>query len=71
MDNIPLVIGYRLDKALQLLNNIPIDIIETTTPFEDKIEERQGNSPIVIRQKTKNDVVKLTITYFASNTLQQ
>ena len=64
MDSIPLVIGYKLDKALQLLGGRPIDIIHTTTPFEDKIEERQGNSPIVIRQKTKNEVIKLTTSLF-------
>ena len=70
MSNIPLVIGYKLDKALELLGgkqNIIIDT--TTTPYEDKIEERQGNAPIVVRQITKNDEIKLTTTHFAKNTL--
>jgi len=66
----PLVIGYKLDKALQLIgdkNNVIIDT--TSTPYEDKKKERQGNMPIVVRQKAKNDEIRLTITHFAKNTL--
>lgn len=69
MDNIPLVIGYKLDKALELIGDRQVIIIETTTPYEDKIEERQGNTPIVVRQKAENGDIKLTTTYFARNTL--
>jgi hypothetical protein len=64
LDNIPLVIGYKLDKALKLLGSRQVDIVKTTTPFDDKIEERQGNSPIVVRQKTKNDVIQITSSLF-------
>ena len=72
MDNIPLVIGYTLDKALQLLDGRQNVIIETTsTPYEDKKEERQGNTPIVVRQKVTNDQIKLTTTYFASSILHK
>lgn len=70
MSNIPLVIGYKLDKALQLIGegyNIVIDA--TITPYEDKKEERQGNTPIVVRQKAIEDKIELTTTYFAKNNL--
>lgn len=70
MVRIPLVIGYKLDKALQLIgekNKIIID--STSTPYEDKKEERQGNAPIVVRQIAKNDEIRLTTTHFAKNTL--
>ena len=70
MSKIPLVIGYKLDKALQLIGdkqNIIIDA--TSTPYEDKKKERQGNTPIVVRQRVINDEIKLTTTYFAKNTL--
>ncbi|MHB1392468.1 MAG: hypothetical protein ACYCYE_05180 [Clostridia bacterium] len=70
MGKIPLVIGYKLDKALQLIGEKHNIIIDTTiTPYEDKKEERLGNTPIVVRQKTINDKIKLTTTYFAKNTL--
>ena len=70
MSRIPLVIGYKLDKALQLIGdkqNIVID--STITPYEDKKEERQGSTPIVVRQRANKDEIKLTTTYFAKNTL--
>jgi hypothetical protein len=61
----PLVIGYKLDKALQLLGDKENIIIDTTsTPYQDKIEERQGNEPIVVRQKAINGKIKLTIAIF-------
>ena len=65
MGNIPLVIGYKLDKALQLIGekyNIIID--STSTPYEDRKEERQGNAPIVVRQNAKNDEIRLTTSLF-------
>jgi len=70
LSKIPLVIGYKLDKALQLIGgkqNIIID--STSTPYEDKKKERQGNTPVVVRQRVINDEIKLTTTYFAKNTL--
>lgn len=65
MTKIPLVIGYKLDKALQLIGegyNILVD--STITPYEDKKEERQGKAPIVVRQKAKNDEIRLTTSLF-------
>ena len=70
MDNIPLVIGYTLDRALQMIgegHNVTVD--STSTPFEDKKIERQGNSPIVVRQKTDSEGIKLTTSHFAKSTL--
>lgn len=65
MGNIPLVVGYKLDIALQLIGNKQkIEIETTSTPFIDKIEERKGNTPIVVRQKAENDVIKLTTSLF-------
>lgn len=65
MSKIPLVIGYKLDKALQLIGDKQNIIIDTTiTPYEDKKEERQGNTPIVVRQRTTNDEIKLTTSLF-------
>ncbi|HYE83875.1 MAG TPA: hypothetical protein VEG39_17135 [Clostridia bacterium] len=65
MAEIPLVIGYKLDKALQLIGegyNVVVD--STTTPYEDKKEERQGNTPIVVRQKVASDEIRLTTSLF-------
>lgn len=64
MHNIPTVIGYKLDKALQLIGEEQTLILETATPYEDKKKERQGNTPIVVRQKINNDVIELTISLF-------
>lgn len=70
MSKIPLVIGYKLDKALQIIGDKQKIKIETTiTPYDDKREERQGNTPIVVRQRVINDEINLTATYFAKNTL--
>ncbi|MDD4503540.1 MAG: hypothetical protein PHS15_01780 [Clostridiaceae bacterium] len=70
MDKIPLLIGYNLDKALQLIGEKHEIIIDSTTTFyEDKIEERQGSTPIVVRQKVESDKIKLTTTHFAKNTM--
>lgn len=65
MDRIPLVIGYRLDKAMQLLGeNQNISVDSTITPYKDKTEERQGNTPIVVRQKVENDRIIITTCLF-------
>jgi hypothetical protein len=70
LSKIPLVIGYKLDKALQLIGDKQNVVIDTTiTPYDDKKEERQGNTPIVVRQRVINDEMKLTTTLFAKNTL--
>jgi hypothetical protein len=70
LSKIPLVIGYKLDKALQLIGDKQNVVIDTTiTPYDDKKEERQGNTPIVVRQRVINDEIKLTTTLFAKNTL--
>jgi len=62
---IPLVIGYKLDKALQLIGEGHKIIIDSTmTPYEDKKEERRGNTPIVVRQKAEEDEIKLTTSLF-------
>lgn len=61
----PLVIGYRLEKALQLLDKkYNIKITTTLSPYKDKIEERQGNSAIVVRQKSESDAIQLTTGLF-------
>lgn len=65
MDNVPLTIGYTLDYALRLIgdkHNVTIN--STSTPYEDKKMERQGNTPIVVRQKTDNGIIILTTSYF-------
>ena len=65
MDNVPLTIGYTLDYALRLIgdkHNITIN--STSTPYEYKKMERQGNTPIVVRQKTDNGIIILTTSYF-------
>jgi hypothetical protein len=65
LDRIPLIIGYRLDKALQLLgegHNIKVD--STSTPYEDRKSERQGNAPVVVRQKNINGIIELTTSLF-------
>lgn len=68
MDSIPLVIGYTLDYALQLIGEgYDVAIDSTLTPFEDKREERQGNAPVVVRQKTESGRIKLTVSYFANS----
>ena len=65
MDNVPLTIGYTLNCALQLIGEShSITIDSTSTPYEDKKMERQGNTPIVVRQKTDNGIIILTTSYF-------
>lgn len=70
MSNCPTVIGYKLEEALKLLGDgSKVNIDSTITPYEDKIEDRMGNSPIVVRQKTINDEIFLTVSYFGKSTL--
>jgi hypothetical protein len=68
---LPLVIGYKLDKAMQLIGNgYDIVVDTTTTPYEDKKEERRGTAPVVVRQKASDGQIRLTVSYFAKSTLQ-
>jgi hypothetical protein len=63
--NIPLVIGYNLEKALQLIgNDYEIIVEKTLTIYEDKKNERQGNQPIVVRQVILDEKVVLTTSLF-------
>ncbi len=63
--NIPYVIGFSLEKALQLLGNENNIVVEATlTIYDDKRIERQGNTPIVVRQALKDNIVTLTTSLF-------
>ena len=65
LDRIPLVIGYKIEEALQIIGEGHSIIIDsTTTPYEDKKAERQGNTPVVVRQKAVNDKIILTTSLF-------
>lgn len=65
MNKTPLLIGYSLDKALKRIGEkYEIVVDSTITPYEDKREERQGNTPIVVRQKVESDKIKLTTSLF-------
>lgn len=71
MAGVPTVIGYKLDKALKLIGDGQKVIIESTsTPYEDKKKERQGNIPVVVRQKALKEEILLTISYFAKGTIK-
>lgn len=70
MNEIPLLIGYSIDKALIMIGEkYEVELDLTITPYRDKIEERQGNAPIVVRQKVENGKIRLMTTYFAKSTL--
>ncbi|HWR60520.1 MAG TPA: hypothetical protein VN580_02850 [Clostridia bacterium] len=65
LDRIPLVIGYRLDKALELIGgSCSVSVDSTSTPYEDRKAERLGNAPIVVRQKTVDGTILLTTSLF-------
>jgi hypothetical protein len=61
---IPYTIGYEIDRALLMLNGYNVIIDETSTPFQDKKDERKDNIPIVVRQLIKDDCVLLTVAKF-------
>lgn len=70
MNKIPLVIGYKLEKALQLIgDSYDIVVDSTTTPYEDKKEERRGSTPVVVRQKVSDGQIRLTTSCFAKSTV--
>jgi len=65
LERTPLVIGYSLEKALELLGNQEkVTIDSTITPYEDRKQERMGKEPIVVRQIAKDDEIKLTTSLF-------
>lgn len=65
LDRIPLVIGYRLDKALEILDgSCSVTVDYTSTPYDDRKAERQGKPPVVVRQKVKDDIIVLTASIF-------
>lgn len=58
-------IGHELSYAIENIDrNKEIVIKLTQTPFKDKIIERMGNKPIVVRQIEDSKRVILTISYF-------
>jgi hypothetical protein len=61
---IPYTIGYDIDRALLMLDGHNVIIDETSTPFQDKMDERKDNIPVVVRQLTTEDGVRLTIARF-------
>lgn len=67
---LPNVVGYSLEKALNKIGEADregfytIITDETITPYEDKKNERQGNTPIVVRQIVKDNKIKLTTSLF-------
>ncbi|MGE5677330.1 MAG: hypothetical protein ACM3ZR_04655 [Pseudomonadota bacterium] len=65
MNRVPLVIGYDINKAIELIGEgHRIIVAETTTPYEDRKRERQGNTPIVVRQKETDDGIELVTSLF-------
>ncbi|MFZ5352045.1 MAG: hypothetical protein ACOZCL_04865 [Bacillota bacterium] len=63
--NVPRVIGFELEKAKKLIGSkVEIIVEETSTIFTDKIMERQGNSPIVVRQIIRDGKIVLTTSLF-------
>jgi hypothetical protein len=65
LNRVPLVIGYDINKAIELIGEGQrIIVAETTTPYEDRKKERQGNTPIVVRQKETDDGIELVTSLF-------
>ena len=64
MSDIPYTLGYDIDKALQLLDGLEVVVQETSTPFQDKIDERKDKTPIVVRQLKEGNCVYLTVARF-------
>lgn len=65
LDSMPLVIGYRLDKALELLDgSCSITVDYTSTPYDDRKAERQGKPPVVVRQRVIGSTIVLTASIF-------
>lgn len=65
LNRVPLVIGYDINKAIELIGEgYKIIVAETTTPYEDRKKERQGNTPIVVRQRVTDDGIELVTSLF-------
>ncbi len=64
MPEIPITIGYEVDKALKLLKEYKVIVEDTSTVFNDKIEERKENTSIVVRQIFKDNILFLTVAKF-------
>lgn len=60
----PYTIGYKIDQAILMLDGYMLNIEETSTPYDDKKEERKENTPIVVRQLRVDDCIHLTVTRF-------
>lgn len=58
-------IGYKLNSAIGKLDKNKELIVQITqTPLKNKMEERMGNEPIVIKHTEDNNRVILTVSYF-------
>ncbi len=62
--DIPSTIGWNLDKAVSMLRDFNVVVEETSTPFQDKKEERKLHEPVVVRQIHKEDSICLTVARF-------
>ena len=61
---IPYTIGYELKRAMLMLQGFEVHVSETSTPFQDKKDERENNTPVVVRQSETDNCVHLTVTRF-------
>lgn len=61
---IPFTIGYELDRALLMLDGYDVTVDETSTPFEDKKQERKENPLVVVRQLNNENRIRLTVARF-------
>jgi|GEM_PF-4098485 len=64
MSDIPYTLGYDIDRALSLLEGFEVVVHETSTPFQDKVEERKDKTPVVVRQLKEGDCIYLTVARF-------
>lgn len=64
MPEIPNTIGYGVEKALELLKDYKVVVEDTSTVFNDKIQERKENKPVVVRQIFKDNFIFLTAAKF-------
>lgn len=62
--DIPSTIGWNVDKAVSMLRDFEVVVEETSTPFQDKKEERKLQEPVVVRQINKEDSIYLTVARF-------
>jgi hypothetical protein len=62
--DVPSTIGWNIDKAVLMLRDFNVMIQETSTPFQDKKEERSTHAPVVVRQIHTEDSIYLTVARF-------